>query len=632
MNYCPLLVNSGTPTGLTVGKRAAVVPKVTYAAKGRLAELGALRVGRLSQRAKRTILTALRSASGLYSASVAMEARTVLPYRRIRVVIERSGLFDPRHYLAQCGGDPDAAREPLSHYLKTGEAQGLQPNALFDPAWYRANNMDQQAITSSALAHYVLIGTRARLSPGPHFDAAAYLTMNPDIASSGAEPLRHFLRHGAIEGRRGAGGVPANAGWFGVAEQHDLGTGGVGLLLGERHSTTVFEEFRLGCARARPATLHLLHKAGGGTERAVSERVATAPKGDRHLVLMAGRTTDGISLSLLAFDPRTLRFETQLVGEHAIASFLEPLGIGRVVVHQPLEVMDELAGLLVTLGVPYDVVMHDYSLLCPRSSFVTTGGRYCGEPDVAGCRACLRARPIARTVGIEQWRRRGIDILEGAEVVECALHDVALRVRRYAPGARTVIVPMPDAGHREVHRSPKGSRGPFKVAVIGHCSTSKGGDFLLECIEAAHALNAPISWRLIGSFAGADLARARRLRRHVGTTGAYAPERLEELLAEADPDLLFFPQHCVETWSYALSEAIASRKMILAVNLGAFGERLRGVSGAYLYSEGETAGAIVRRVLELMAIEAIAEDDKPWPNGRHSVAIKAPPNPGREAI
>jgi hypothetical protein len=97
-------------------------------------------VGQRLQRAKRAAVALLRSALRLQAASVTEEALPVLPYRRIRSAIRRSGLFDRRHYLVQCGGDPDAARDPLAHYLKIGEAQGLQPNTLFDPTWYRATN------------------------------------------------------------------------------------------------------------------------------------------------------------------------------------------------------------------------------------------------------------------------------------------------------------------------------------------------------------------------------------------------------------------------------------------------------------------------------------------------------------
>ena len=41
-------------------------------------------------------------------------------------------------------------------------------------------------------------------------------------------------------------------------------------------------------------------------------------------------------------------------------------------------------------GVPYDVVIHDYAWICPRVTLIDASGRYCGEPAVAVCEACLK--------------------------------------------------------------------------------------------------------------------------------------------------------------------------------------------------------------------------------------------------
>lgn len=60
--------------------------------------------------------------------------------RRDESLIRRSGLFDARFYLAQCGDDPEARRDPIAHYLTTGAARGLEPTPLFDaPAWIARN-------------------------------------------------------------------------------------------------------------------------------------------------------------------------------------------------------------------------------------------------------------------------------------------------------------------------------------------------------------------------------------------------------------------------------------------------------------------------------------------------------------
>jgi len=46
---------------------------------------------------------------------------------------------------------------------------------------------------------------------------------------------------------------------------------------------------------------------------------------------------------------------------------------------------------LIAICGPLTVFVHDYSLVCPRLVLVGGSGRYCGEPDLAGCDACVAA-------------------------------------------------------------------------------------------------------------------------------------------------------------------------------------------------------------------------------------------------
>ncbi len=190
-------------------------------------------------------------------------------------------------------------------------------------------------------------------------------------------------------------------------------------------------------------------------------------------------------------------------------------------------------------------------------------------------------------------------MIRGAQRVECALEDVAERVRRYVPDARFILKPLESVGGRLVRRPELAEDQKLRVAVIGHCSAAKGGNLLLDCIEVSQREDAPIEWSVIGSFAGSDLARVRKMQHAVAVTGPYESSQLCRLIADVDPHLLLFPQRCVETWSYALTEAIESGRMILAPHLGAFRERLRGVAGAYHYDESASSAEIVGQIMNV---------------------------------
>lgn len=72
-------------------------------------------------------------------------------------VIRASGLFDEGWYRAQY---PDAAGDPIRHYVERGAALGRDPSRQFSTKVYLENYPDVAARGANALAHYVAFGRR----------------------------------------------------------------------------------------------------------------------------------------------------------------------------------------------------------------------------------------------------------------------------------------------------------------------------------------------------------------------------------------------------------------------------------------------------------------------------------------
>ena len=285
-----------------------------------------------------------------------------------------------------------------------------------------------------------------------------------------------------------------------------------------------------------------------------------------------------------------------------LTPLFEALGVTRVHVHHAAEAMDRLGALLTAVGVKYDLSVHDYALVCPRTN-LARDGIYCGEPETLGCLACLAAKPEPRAVDIIWWRERGRALMEGADRVICPSADAADRMQRYAPKARIVAAPHEASLYRprggEAQAATLGADEPLRVVALGVLSENKGGAFLLSCVEAAKTSAARISWTVIGELPSPLDLRAKKLSNVLEVTGAYKSADLSRLISSADPHLIFFPQHIPETYSYTLSEAFSAARPILAPRLGAFPERLAGREGAWLYSIDAPADEIVRLILKL---------------------------------
>ncbi len=353
-----------------------------------------------------------------------------------------------------------------------------------------------------------------------------------------------------------------------------------------------------GAREADQTILHVTHPWGGGTERQIAQLVELTSTRARHLVLtVEDEAARSCTLHIRDGANRWRAFKFETADAATLTRLLAAIPLTRLHVHHTLGAHDALRALIAELGLPYDLSVHDYALVCPRTN-LARDGRYCGEPDEAGCLTCLADDPPARSHDIIWWRIRGRQVIEGAERVICPSADVANRILRYAPDAVVVVAPHEEDLDRATaapHIAALGADTALRVACLGIFAVHKGGEFLLETIEATRRARMAIEWRVIGDFP--EALRARALALGVAVTGGYAGDEIGGLIAAADPHLVFFPQHLPETYSFTLSEALAARRAVLVPGIGAFTERVAGRAASWVYAL-ERSPQDVARVLE----------------------------------
>ncbi len=337
----------------------------------------------------------------------------------------------------------------------------------------------------------------------------------------------------------------------------------------------------------RPVVLHVLHSWGGGTEKHVAELAASLVPSALHLVLVAKRSAQHVAFLLLISerpDWRAVEFASATMSD--IAPFLSSFGLTQVHVHHFVDVFDQIVPFLRQLALPYDLSIHDYTAICPRINLVKDDA-YCGEPDEKGCLRCL-LKGGGLGDDILWWRHLGISMISSADRVLCPSIEAAKRIRKYVPDSRLIVVPHEDELYRPeraVRLPPLRPGEPLRVAVLGTLSEHKGGSFLLDCVEAANENGAPIAWYVVGEFSTSSLrARAKRLKKFLSVTGHYRVDDILRSIEDVGPHVLLFVQRWPETYSFTLSEAFQSGYPILVPDIGAFSERVSGLSSCGLYS------------------------------------------------
>ena len=322
-------------------------------------------------------------------------------------------------------------------------------------------------------------------------------------------------------------------------------------------------------ASPRPKVVLVSHGWGGGVRRHVDELAAALA--DRADVLKLGPA--GRDVVHLEGGVDGARFDAwfRYPGDRAtLAAVLRDAGVAWMHFHHVDGLPRESLELPADVGVPFDVTLHDAYPHCPQYHLDRGEGRYCGEPDEAGCNACLARRPAQWPLDIAGWRAAFGAWLAGATRVIAPSVDTAVRARRYFAAVPVVVHPHPEPRADFTRRA-------VRVGLIGKLTPDKGLDVVVACARDAEARRLPLAFRILGPV-GAPLPPLRA--GTIGKTGAYDEADLPALVAAESPDVWLFPAQWPETWSYTLSAALATGKPIVATSLGAIRERLIGVKHA----------------------------------------------------
>ena len=319
----------------------------------------------------------------------------------------------------------------------------------------------------------------------------------------------------------------------------------------------------------RHLLLFIAHAWGGGIRRHMDELAALA--GDRcDVLLLEPAAGDTVKLSWPKSGEGFALHFTLPQELPALVSLLGTLGLARIHFHHVHGLPRAVLDLPATANVPYDCTLHDYYAACPQYHMVTEDGAYCGEPDAAGCAACINRRPSQWGLDIGGWRAAFATLLRRAERVFAPSRDVAQRIARYFPDVTAVVLP-----HAESEPAP--APQVVRVLTLGNLSPEKGLRVVTACAIDARSRGLPLSFRVIG---GTTEPVPQWPQAALSIHGQYVDADLPALIAAERPDVIWFPAQVPESYSYTLSVALASGAAIVASALGAFPERLAGVARA----------------------------------------------------
>jgi GT2 family glycosyltransferase len=316
--------------------------------------------------------------------------------------------------------------------------------------------------------------------------------------------------------------------------------------------------------------LMVSHGLGGGVRRHIDTLVARFHDTARFVLLEASDRGASLSVPALPGHP-SLALPAKRLDD--LVMLLRSMNVSRVHIHHLLAMDMDIQALIHRLDVPFDVTVHDYFAICPQINLLPwRHSLYCGEPDLAGCNACIARRSSHGARDILTWRADHAWQFRQAARVLCPSQDVLDRLKRHGLAANAVLAPHePVTPGSWKLRVPIVGKGRMRIAVLGALPPHKGGRTVAAVAEMADP--AAFEIHLIGYTDGPFSEAAQR---RMKITGRYDDADLADLIRKVDPHLIWFPAAWPETFSYTLSAALDAERPVAASRIGSFPERLRG--------------------------------------------------------
>jgi len=352
-----------------------------------------------------------------------------------------------------------------------------------------------------------------------------------------------------------------------------------------QHDPLKIDRLRLDEARLKRMSreknaLLVCHSRGGGSERRVQEDIENlsaqgygvftlrpVPKRQTHV---------NIGHSSVHALPNINPFELAEVS--ALAAVLKDLGITEVHTHSLVDFMPDasmhLQKIIKEIGAYWKINLHDYKVICPRINLVDEDGRYCGEPDEAGCNRCLLERGSDfGTKNIREWRSLHENSLALADRIVVPDQDVADRLANYFPNIAFEVSPHEaiDLKAVQVKIPVLEQEQKLRVVIIGAIGKIKGFNVIMACAKMAQQNNLPLEFIVMGYTMNDPLVKDSG----VLVAGKYHEFEAFTKLQSLNPHIVWLPSIWPETYSYTMSLALQAGLPIFSFDIGAIARRAK---------------------------------------------------------
>lgn len=275
-----------------------------------------------------------------------------------------------------------------------------------------------------------------------------------------------------------------------------------------------------------------------------------------------------------------------------LESIIKSLSISLVHVHHLLGHYFDVADVCKRLNIPLLFSMHDYYCLCPTINMLYHNQECC-VGKASDCQKCLKEKVKSNVNFIPEWRYQWKNLFDKADCIITPSFSTKCILEQYYPNLN--CLPIEHGIDIKKEKSNLQLNDVVNIGFVGVMVEHKGlssVEYLVKNLSSDR-----IRFHLFGTTESKILKSSKNMTIH----GKYKREKLPELLHKNHIHLVLNLSILPETYSYTLTETIASGIPVLSYNLGAVGERINKYGFGWTIEFKEGNEGLKNKILEIVS-------------------------------
>ena len=237
------------------------------------------------------------------------------------------------------------------------------------------------------------------------------------------------------------------------------------------------------------------------------------------------------------------------------------------------------------------ITLHDFYCLCPSINMLYKMEKYCPNLKEKNCGECLVYKTGIRNNIIDNWHDKWKEFLSQFNKIIVPSQNTKKEINKTYKDIKIDVIEHGIDLRKNNYFSNIDDKKEYNIAFVGVMSVHKGGKILEELIKKTKGKNIKIHL-----FGASEFKELEKNQSNYTYHGRYKREDLPRLIAENNINLVCNFSIWAETYSYTLTEEIASGVPVLSFDIGAVGDRIKENKYGYTMDVNSSIDEIVQKI------------------------------------